>query len=154
MAGIMSTIRIPLSDGCEALIDADDWDIVKDHQWSAWKADYSRTAYAKANRSTAGGGPAGTIKMHRLIMDAQPGQEIDHIDGNGLNNCRSNLRITTRLDNAKNRPLGRDNTSGYKGVSLHKPSGKWRVSITANGKRHFFGHHDCPVIAARIYDQP
>ena len=78
-------------------------------------------------------------KVHRLIWimlvgEIPDGCQIDHIDGNRANNHISNLRLATRMENQRNSKKRCDNTSGTKGVSFHKPSGKWRVQIMKDGK--------------------
>jgi HNH endonuclease/AP2 domain len=82
-------------------------------------------------------------KAHRLVWlyvyGELPEREIDHINGNPSCNILSNLRLTTRLENGKNRAINTNNTSGYKGVSWHKRMEKWHVSIRANGKNIYLG---------------
>ena len=67
------------------------------------------------------------------------GKCIDHEDNNALNNKIKNLRESTHSQNAHNSKLRKTNTSGHKGVSWHKPTGKWLVRINVNGKQHYFG---------------
>jgi hypothetical protein len=77
---------------------------------------------------------------------------VDHRDGDGLNNRRSsNLRIATRGQNAANAKLRADNTSGFKGVTLHRVSGKWQAYINANGRRHSLGYFETPEEAGAAY---
>lgn len=82
--------------------------------------------------------------MHRLIMKAPDHLEVDHIDGNRLNNQRSNLRLCTSSQNKCNRGPRSDNKSGYKGVSWHKQNQKWTVRVkTPHGKYLSCGcYHD------------
>ncbi len=90
--------------------------------------------------------------MYRLIMNAPKGMVVDHYDGNGLNNCRANLRICTRQQNAYNsRRSG--GTSQFKGVHFEKATGKWRATITLKGEHFDLGLYDDEVEAARAYDR-
>ena len=91
--------------------------------------------------------------MHRQIMRAGKGIEIDHIDGNGLNNCKSNLRLCTRQDNAKNRNKPRGCSSRFKGVSYRKDSDQWSVSIGLKNRRISLGRFDSEIEAAKAYEQ-
>lgn len=74
---------------------------------------------------------------HRLFwfmhFGIWPEKEIDHKDGNGRNNCISNLQEVSRKDNLRNVAIGRNNTSGYAGVVFRKDSSKWRVTVVHNG---------------------
>jgi hypothetical protein len=82
--------------------------------------------------------------MHRQIMGAKEGQEIDHINGNGLDNRRENLRIVTRSQNLANRPAFKSSKSGYKGVRKNK---------NGTGKMIYGLQFDAPEEAARAYDR-
>jgi hypothetical protein len=83
------------------------------------------------------------IKAHRLVWlytyGKWPAQDVDHIDGNGLNNKLSNLREATRSENCRNRGANCNGTSGYKGVHWHKRTKTWHARIMANGKSFFLG---------------
>lgn len=92
------------------------------------------------------------VPMHRHIMGGKPGYEIDHIDRNGLNNQKSNFRWATRQQNAINRGIQINNTSGYKGVSLIKKTGKWRAAIRVNGRTIVLGNHLSKEEAALAYN--
>src|SRR5665213_4162813 len=75
--------------------------------------------------------------MHRTILDAPKGIFVDHIDGNGLNNQRSNLRLCTRAQNSFNRGRMKNNKSGFKGVRKFRKG--WRAEICSGGKRFHLG---------------
>lgn len=84
--------------------------------------------------------------VHRVIWvwvaGVQPENEIDHIDGNGLNNKWENLRSVSRLQNAKNRRINTNNTSGTAGITYRKDSDRWRARIAVDGKVIFLGSYD------------
>jgi hypothetical protein len=88
--------------------------------------------------------------MHWEMMN---GKYIDHLDGNGLNNQRSNLRFATKSENGMNRQKQENTTSIYKGVSWHKHNRKWVAYITINGKRSHLGYFISEVDAAKVYNQ-
>lgn len=77
--------------------------------------------------------------MHRLIMNAQKGEQVDHINHDTLDNRKSELRFCSYAQNQYNQGRRSNNTSGCKGVSLHKPSGKWQAQIALNGKTIHLG---------------
>lgn len=91
------------------------------------------------------------LYLRRVIM-ALPNSDIDHIDGNSLNNQRSNLRLATKAENARNRKPNCKSSSKYRGVSWDKDSGKWRVRIRIDGKLLHLGFFICEICAARAYD--
>ena len=84
----------------------------------------------------------GNIKIHNYIMNPEEGYIVDHINGNGLDNRRENLRIVTPQQNAFNRAIQTNNTSGHTGVSLVKRNNKWLARIGFNGKRIVIGTFD------------
>ena len=84
----------------------------------------------------------GNIKIHNYIMNPEEGYIVDHINGNGLDNRRENLKIVTQQQNAFNRAIQTNNTSGHKGVSLVKRNNKWLARIGFNGKRIVLGTFD------------
>ena len=90
--------------------------------------------------------------MHSQIMNALEGMVVDHIDGNGTNNRRTNLRLCTRAQNLYNsRP--RASRSQYKGVRFDKRTGKWIAEITHRGRKHYLGAFDNEIEAAQAYDR-
>lgn len=108
------------------------------------------------------GGKRTLVKLHRFIMDAPDGMEVDHRDGRDtLNNRRDNLRIATRSENAQNRVgAQRNSKSGIRGVSWNERDRKWRAQIRLNGKQKYLGYfHDiheaeAVAIAARAEYMP
>ena len=141
-------VEIPLTGGEVALIDLDDWPLVSQYTWSASRerwATYAVASWDRVNHRRA------HIRMHRLIVGAQPGQQIDHWDHNGLDNRRTNLRMATPSQNAaNNRPTS--GRSGYKGVSWHKQCGKWVATITVDRRSRHLGLFEDPWEAAQAYN--
>lgn len=138
---------IPLSNGLEAVIDAEDVALLSKHQWQAHKN--GNTHYAR--RTEGRGAHKKTIIMHRVILKPKAGMQVDHINGNGLDNRKANLRPATRSQNMHNRRINKNNTSGYKGVSFDKASGGWMVVIRAHGVQTTVGRYACPKEAHAAY---
>lgn len=91
---------------------------------------------------------------HRIIFLMHHGylpEQIDHIDGNGLNNDIENLRAATGSENQANKGKPSNNTSGFKGVSWNKKNQTWEASIVANNKKRFLGYFDSPEDAHYAY---
>lgn len=126
------TMEIPLTRGQVAIVDADDFEWLSQYKWHAHWDDHTQGYYASCSKSTAKN--FGTTIMHRAIMKAKPGKMVDHIDGDGLNNSKSNLRSVTVKENSKNRGIFRSNTSGITGLSFNNKSRKWRVRIQVDKK--------------------
>lgn len=94
-----------------------------------------------------------TMALHRYLMDCIPddGKIVDHIDGNTLNNDTDNLRICTRSENSRNQKRRSTNTSGYKGVTFNKASGKWVSQIQIVDGRKGLGYFATPELAYKAY---
>lgn len=107
-----------LSDGSPVKVDDADYDWLSQYVWTRSAKYYARSAKLKQY-------------MHRLLMDAPKGMVVDHINGDPLDNRRSNLRICTQRDNTRN--------SKGTGTSLDKRRGTWRAEITVNRKRYYVG---------------
>ena len=149
---------VPLTSGKEAIIDAADVPLVEKLNWFARRGPY--TFYAGTNVPGIISRQK-TILMHRLLIDAPHGLLVDHINGDGLDNRRSNLRLATMAQNQHNVGLRRDNASGFKGVMWHKRSARWRAAIVCNGRKiHLGGHktaeaaYDAYVEASKLYHGP
>lgn len=96
-----------------------------------------------------------TVLLHRLIMNAPPGLQVDHINGNQLDNRRCNLRLCTNLQNSYNFQKYKTKqkpTSVYKGVSFDLLSEKWRARINVGGKTIYLGRFTTETEAARVRD--
>ena len=127
-----------------ALVDDDIFDYLNQFKW--WLTD---NGYAISTKKTDSGRTR--IRMSREVINCPNGYFVDHIDGNKLNNQKSNLRIATKSQNGMNRGRPASNTSGYKGVSWDKHTLKWRAEIKANGKRYRLGRFLEKVDAAKAY---
>ena len=132
--------RIPLSQNRFALVDDEDYLRLIQYKWH-YNSGYAKT-WHKGRR----------IRVHRLIMNAKPGQKVDHRNHDKLNNQKSNLRVCTITQNNQNTIKRKDNTSGYKGVSVDKTTGHFRPLIYAKGKPHYCGQFIEKEHAALAYD--
>lgn len=92
------------------------------------------------------------IYMHRLIMEAPTGMDVDHKNGNTLDNRRSNLRICTRQENLRNRHKIRG-FSKFKGVRWHKQNRNWRAGIKVDSKDIHIGCFKSEILAAKAYNK-
>lgn len=121
--------KIKLTQGKYALVDNEDYNYLNQFKWCYHSQYAMRRMYIKSTKGYK------DIKMHRLIMNTPKHKETDHVDGNGLNNQKSNLRICTHKQNTQNARLRSDNKTGYKGVSISKRiSGVVYVAKIANPK--------------------
>ena len=141
---------VPLTQGFEAIIDASDVSLVGQYNWQVYSTN-AKTKYA--SRGAWVDGKATTQKMHRLIMGDADGLLIDHINRNGLDNRRSNLRFCTAAQNAWNVSERTTNTSGFRGVDYHKLSQKWQARTSKNGQREYIGCYDTMEEAMSAYRQ-
>ena len=123
-------------------IDKEDYDKVKHLKWYAVSG--TRTLYAQASDGKV------RLSLHRLLLDCEKGSCIDHKDGNGLNNTKTNLREVDRQANGMNTPIPSNNTSGVMGVSATE-SGSYRAYITVDGVQQNLGTfvHMSDAVSAR-----
>ena len=144
---------VTLTRGYEAVIDAVDVPLVDGFNWYAHEALRSdgtlRTVYAIRD-ATDRRGRRKRVALHRIISGYST-LDVDHKDGDGLNNCRSNLRAATRAQNIHNASIRCTNKSGVKGVHWAKEKGKWRAQIRCNGARKTLGYFNCRTAAAIAY---
>lgn len=126
-------IEIPLNHGEVAIIDDEDGECCSRFKWRVTRLRNGLTQYV-----TCFGKPV--ILMHRLLMNAQKGQLVDHKNGCGLDNRRENLRICSKSQNAQNSLLPRNNSTGIKGVRWFPRTGKWHAYIMLNQKQLHLGY--------------
>ena len=124
------------------LVDADDVDRLRDYTWCI-----SGNGYAMSRTF----GPA--VILHRLVMDADPGMYVDHINGNILDNRKQNLRVCRKQENEFNQKLRADNVSGYRGVCRDKRRGGFRAYINKDGRQYHLGRFNDPRDAAEAYNR-
>jgi hypothetical protein len=146
---------IPLTNGGEVIIDESDYEFLSQFRWYKSLMGYACTPKARSIRPTKP--KLNSILMHRILLNAERGQVIDHINGNPLDNRRENLRVCTTKQNVRNRKKsesGREKTSSiYKGVSLRKADLKWCAFIHENRKSIYLGAFSSEQEAAAAYNQ-
>jgi hypothetical protein len=145
-------MEIPLNNGLHAIVDDEDYEELSKHKWHAVGGRY--TYYAARNLSVKESHSRGTVLMHRAILNnVDSSFDVDHKDGNGLNNTRRNLRAATPSQNGMNRKAW--GKSKYIGVSRHKASRgiKWRATICLNKQCIHIGLFDDEASAAAAYDR-
>lgn len=146
------TVEIKLTRGYVAIVDKEDADL-GNFRWSA----LIRGNQVHAQRYVAINGKPTCFYMHRVILERIVGRPLetkeycDHINVNGLDNQRANLRIASPAENTRNMGLRSDNASGYRGVCFANRKNKWLTQISINGKPSFVGHFNDPLEAHRAY---
>ncbi len=137
--------QILLTQDRYALVDDEDFEVLNKYKWS----------YSSAGKGYVQRYPG--ILMHRVVLNAQKNEEIDHKNGDGLDNRKLNLRKCTHAQNLRNRRRQKNNTSGYIGVSLQRKRGKkwakWKAQIHFNQKTITLGFFSFKEEAARKYDE-
>lgn len=143
------SIEIKLTRGFVTVIDDVDSDLAE-LKWTTF-LDEKQNSGPYAYRSPD------NIRIHQVIMERILGRKLergelaDHVDGDGLNNKRENLRLSTFRQNAHNQKRSKRNTSGYKGVSYYAADGRWRANIRVDGKLCFLGYFNTPEEAHEAY---
>lgn len=125
-------------------------DVIRQREWK-----YMRTQDGNeyARRYECRGGKVYVILMHRFLMCAPKGRQVDHINGDGLcNDHTSNLRLCSQSENLRNHGKNRNNKSGFKGVCWSKRKRKWEVHLSVNKQRVLRGFFADKIEAAKAYD--
>lgn len=145
--------KIKLTQGKWAIVDDEDFDRLSEFRWQATRG--LTTWYAKRSYYIKGSSPAkwGIELMHRVVIDAKPGMLVDHINHNGLDNRKENLRACSTSQNQGNRRKSKSNKSGYKGVAWHPLVNKWEVRIRKDRRQVTIGYFTNKKAAARAYDE-
>jgi hypothetical protein len=141
---------IPLTKGLEAIVDDEDYqDLIR---WK-WFANDTGGKYRPARNGPRSEKNRAKIYMYRQIMGFPVDMEVDHINGDPLDNRRGNLRVCGRVQNANNRSKQANNTTGYKGVSLDSRVGRFVVRIKdRSGRYKYIGEYETAKDAAHVYD--
>ena len=140
--------KIPLNGkhgkGKFAIVDDDDYDELNKTKWFA--TSHGKTFYVHKDYIRKK-----TIHMHRVINKTPLGMETDHVNRNGLDNRKCNLRSCNRSKNNMNTSLKANNTSGYRGVVKHSARKGWKAQIRLNNKYIHVGYFNSPEEASVAY---
>lgn len=137
---------IPISKGKSVIVDYEDYDrLLKMGKWHYSKGGY--VCKTKVFPRINGKQPKESVYMHRIIMNTPDGMVTDHIDGNGLNNQKSNLRICTQAENNLNKKI----KGKYKGIKFYQ--GKWHSEIKFKGEYKYLGSYESAEQAALAYNE-
>jgi hypothetical protein len=146
----MVSLKIPLTQGKEAIIDEEDFELVNQYSWCLSGTGYAiRGIYYPETKKTS------SIRMHRFILSAPKRMEVDHINGNRLDNRKENLRLCYNKENNRNKKKNRNNTSGFKGVTERKTVGgvRWLAQICNDNQAIFLGSFSSKLEAAEAHDK-
>jgi hypothetical protein len=148
--------KIPLTQGQFALVDDDMFDFLNQWKWFYTIAKDEHTGYARRKTRHPVDNRRFNLSMHRIIMNTKEGEIVDHIDGNGLNNQKSNLRICTAGENAWNRRISKSKKlDACRGVSKVKDKRGvqkyWIARITYNYERIYLGTFPTKELAEQAY---
>lgn len=147
-----SPITLQLTKGFTGVIDATDSELAT-HKWRTWTNGTNHYVV----RTVRVDGHNLVESLHRIVMARildRPllrSEVVDHIDGNGLNNQRSNLRLASNSQNIANSRISKNNRSGYKGIYWLASHKKWRAEIRVRGQQIFLGMYDTPEEAHEAY---
>lgn len=151
---IPGAVGIPLTRGFIASVDPIDREFATEYCWQA-SSDYTGKYYAE--RKYLIDGKSVSKRMHRMIMERilgyeiEDGIEVDHINGDSMNNTRENLRLTSHIQNSWNSKMPTTNTSGLKGASYDQRTCKFVSQIVVAGKRHWLGRFGTAEEAHEAY---
>ncbi len=168
-------MKLTLSRGKYALVDDEDYKYLNQWKWSILKAHnnnhyaFRRIYFQKGEKGYRMGKVRKSIYLHRFIMNASKSKQVDHVNGDGLDCRKKNLRTVTNIQNSYNQSVRKDNRSGYKGVkmtiaisharpnsTINKKIKKpilWRAQITAKKVRYYLGAFSSGQEAAKAYDE-
>ncbi len=126
-----------------ALVDDEDFERINQYHWSVVMAKRGKYAASIINQKH--------IQLHRFLMNPPERMIVDHINHDGLDNRKSNLRLATHAQNNSNVGKYSNNTSGFKGVCWNKNDKKWQAQIGFKGKLYVVGRFDDPEEAHKAY---
>lgn len=133
----MATVRINIGKAI-AIADDEDNEMLANYAWRLHTDGYAVSNFYEprdARKKMSHDNRVNRIvRMHRIVMGAQRGQEVDHINGDRLDNRRGNLRIVTSSQNKMNSAIRKDNRTGHKGVFYERTRGQWLAYVKVSGK--------------------
>lgn len=144
-------IEVKLRNNLILLLDDQDAWVVENYSLVADRR--GGTWYVRAQEKGPGAARKPKHYLHRMLMGFPVGMDIDHKDGNGLNNQRNNLRVANRTQNNLNRQLSSTNRSGYKGVFWNAQRGRWYAKLTVDGVTRKKGYFITAEEGAIAYSQ-
>ncbi|MBV8176367.1 MAG: HNH endonuclease [Verrucomicrobia bacterium] len=136
--------RLELTRGYYALLDAEDYEFASRFRWRAVTKGKWTYAYGRVDGED--------MFMHRALLKAKPGEQVDHENSNGLDNRRRNLRLCTQPKNSRNQKVGAHNTTGFKGVRYSKRYRNWRATIGIMNRNYSLGSYATKIEAAIAYN--
>lgn len=136
--------ELPLTNGGFTLVDDDDFAILAKYKWKRSNHGYAIHRYC---RETS----AKTMLLHRMITCPPKDMQVDHINGNKLDNRRENLRLATAAQNARNSKLSRSNKTGFKGTRFLARTGRFSAQIRIAGTTKHLGYFDTAEEAHAAY---
>lgn len=141
---------IPLTQGKFAIVDDSDFETLSKFKWHALKV---KNGYYAARTTHTLEGKRILLLMHASIASTPPGMQTLHLNGNGLDNRHTNLRVGTRTENGRgHRKRQSNNTSGFRGVYWDKALQKWRAKIKHDGQKYHIGYYNDLREAAQARD--
>lgn len=140
--------EIPLTQGKVALVDDEDYAELSKFSWYLHRDGNIQYAVRCSHRNPTTH-KRNFIRMHAIILGTPKGMDTDHINGDGLDNRRENLRVVTKRQNQQNLHILK--SSKFPGVDWNKSHKKWRTKIQINGKSHHLGYYNNEEMAARRY---
>lgn len=148
----MKTIKLNSNQypGLSVLVDDSDYRWLCQYKWHPLKNKY--TWYAVTHAKTTNGKDT-KIYMHRLICGLPLGQDVDHINSDGLDNRRENLRAATRSQNNANQRRQKRSTRRFRGVYWAKHANRWTARIGHDGGYSHLGYYFSEETAAKAYDE-
>jgi hypothetical protein len=141
---------IPLTKGYFTKVDDEDYESTAIHRWYA---DVKKNGVYAKRRFSFGNGKSKIVALHRIITNVPAKKHIDHINGDSLDNRKSNLRLCSNAENSRNRKKSRKNVSGYKGVYWSSQKKKWHAEIWKDYRKYHLGFFDNLIDAVLAYNE-
>lgn len=150
----MSTIEVPLTQGLVTIIDDTDADLVLPHRWYTLRSGVARVPRA-ARKAVLPDGRKVTVLLHRFLMGLEHGDplEVDHIDFDGLNNRRCNLRVVTGRQNKQYKRGRPGSSSRFVGVHWDAARRRWQAQISIDDRSISLGRFGTEIEAAEARDR-